>query len=204
MLDTGKHHGQVQRLIAETRAACRLGLVLKRGSMCLAFASLAVACSGDEGQAERFKSSLEVGIDRMEGVDLWYYQANRQKARLRANRMTWNRFQERMDMSGGLEVDFYEGQQGVKVSRLKAKEGTRDLKKGLLEARGQVVANNLAGDTLYAETLRMDEGSGRVSSTGAVRIRTPREWLVGEGLEANRDLSEYRILRLKGTLKLKS
>jgi LPS export ABC transporter protein LptC len=109
-----------------------------------------------------------------------------------------------MDMSGGLEVDFYEGQQGVKVSRLKAKEGTRDLKKGLLEARGQVVANNLAGDTLYAETLRMDERSGRVSSTGAVRIRTPREWLVGEGLEANRDLSEYRILRLKGTLKLKS
>jgi len=166
--------------------------------------SLNTACSDPSGGAERFKIRPEVGVDRMERVDLWFYQSGFEKAHLKAGAMLWFRNGSRMEMEDGLTVDVYDAQGRQVISRISARRGTRDIAKALLEARGSVVANNLAGDTLFTEQLFMDEKAGRVYTGAPVRIRTPREWLVGDGLEANRDLSEYRILRLKGNVRLGS
>jgi LPS export ABC transporter protein LptC len=161
-------------------------------------------CSDSNGGADRFKINPDVGVDRMERVDLWFYHKGFEKAHLKAGAMLWYRTGNRMEMEDGLTVDVYNAQGRQVISRISAQRGTRDIAKALLEARGSVVANNLAGDTLFTEQLFMDEKVGRVYTGAPVRIRTPREWLVGDGLEANRDLSEYRILRLKGNVRLGS
>jgi LPS export ABC transporter protein LptC len=162
------------------------------------------ACMDQSGEAERFKIKPEAGMDRMEKVELWFYQNGSEKAHLKAETMLWYRAGNRMEMEDGLGVDLYEVTGQKVISRISAKRGSRDLTKGMLEASGSVVANNLAGDTLFTEQLFMDEKAGRVYTAAPVRIRTPKEWLVGDGLEANRDLSEYRILRLKGSVRLGS
>jgi len=162
------------------------------------------ACSNGPSGAERFRIKPEVGVDRMEQVELWFYQNGSEKAYMKAGTMLWYRAENRIEMEDGFKVDVYDSK-GLKViSRISAKRGSRDVAKALLMAKGSVVANNLAGDTLFTEQLFMDEKAGRVFTAAPVRIRTPREWLVGDGLEANRDMSEYRILRLKGNVRLDS
>ncbi|MBM3912744.1 MAG: hypothetical protein FJ350_07035, partial [Sphingomonadales bacterium] len=42
------------------------------------------ACSDSNQGAERFKIKPEVGVDRMERVDLWFYQSGFEKAHLKA------------------------------------------------------------------------------------------------------------------------
>ncbi|MBU6273618.1 MAG: hypothetical protein RIS78_836 [Bacteroidota bacterium] len=158
-------------------------------------------CAPDPEKAERFRHPLEVGVDRMEGVDWWFYSQGKVKAHAVAGRAAWYRNQDRLDLYDGLRVAFYDATGSRVLSRLKADGGRRDAKNGILEARGRVVANNTAGDTLFTERLFMEEVTGRVYTTGPVRIRTPRELLMGEGLEANRDLSQYRILKLKGSVR---
>ncbi len=162
------------------------------------------ACSDQHGSVERFKINPEIGVDRMEQVDLWFYQSGFEKAHVRAGAMLWYRIGNRMEMEDGFKVDIYDSQGRKVISRISAQRGTRDVAKALLEAKGSVVANNLAGDTLFTEQLFLDEKAGRVYTSAPVRIRTPGEWLVGDGLEANRDLSVYRILRLKGNVHLGS
>ena len=170
---------------------CFYGLVL----------GLVGGCTPDREKAERFRNPLEVGVDRMEGVDWWFYSQGKVKAHAVAGRAAWHRNQDRLDLYDGLRVAFYDAAGTRILSRLTAEGGRRDSKKGILEARGRVVANNTAGDTLFTERLFMEEATGRVYTTGPVRIRTPRELLMGEGLEANRDLSQYRILKLKGSVR---
>ena len=169
-----------------------------------AFGLVALAnlhCAPDPVASERFRRSMEVGVDQMEGVDWWFYSQDKVKAHAMAGKASWQRSQNRLEFYDGLEVVFYDASGRKVVSRLKALGGSRDTKKAILEAKGRVVTNNLAGDTLFTEHLLMDEGSGRVYTNGPVRIRTPREELRGEGLEANRDLSQYRILKLKGSVR---
>lgn len=162
------------------------------------------SCSDQTGGAERFKIKPEVGVDRMEQVELWFYQNGSEKAQMKAGSLLWYRAGNLMEMENGFKVDVYDARGTQIISRISARRGSRDVGRALLEAKGSVVANNLAGDTLFTEQLFMDEKAGRVYTGAPVRIRTPNEWLVGDGLEANRDMSEYRILRLKGNIRLDS
>jgi LPS export ABC transporter protein LptC len=174
-------------------AVCRLWI---------GFATVFTACSDQTGGAERFKVNPQVGVDRMEHVELWFYQNGSEKAQMKAGTMLWYRAGNRMEMENGFKVDVYDTRGLRVISRISAQRGLRDIAKALLEAKGSVVANNLAGDTLFTEQLFMDEKAGRIYTVAPVRIRTSREWLVGDGLEANRDMSEYRILRLKGNVRI--
>ncbi|MFM9061343.1 MAG: LPS export ABC transporter periplasmic protein LptC [Bacteroidota bacterium] len=185
--------------------ACRAivsGERRRRLALLLAFvAGVNLHCAPDPEVSDRFRRPLEVGVDQMEDVDWWFYNQGKAKAHAVAGKASWQRSQNRLEFYEGLEVVFYDATGRKVVSRLRALGGSRDTKKSVLEAKGRVVTNNLAGDTLFTEHLLMDEATGRVYTNGPVRIRTPREELRGEGLEANRDLSQYRILRLKGSVR---
>ncbi|MEM7296978.1 MAG: LPS export ABC transporter periplasmic protein LptC [Bacteroidota bacterium] len=73
----------------------------------------------------------------------------------------------------------------------------------LYHAVGNVVVRNLDnGDELTTEELYWDEGEERYYTEKFVTIKTDGEVHTGEGLDANQDFTEYRILKPSGTFTL--
>jgi LPS export ABC transporter protein LptC len=91
------------------------------------------------------------------------------------------------------------------VNTLDAKFGKLDKGKQLYTMRGDVrVANVPQQQTLRTDELFYDKLKRKIytDTKMKVRVQTPTEVLLGEGLEANEDFSWYRILNPTGTFTL--
>jgi len=87
-------------------------------------------------------------------------------------------------------------------STLKAGYGIAYLKTNLLVARENVVVVNQKGDKLTSEELQWDERTKKLTSDKFVTITTADETIYGDGLEANQDFTQYKIKKIKGTVKV--
>ena len=63
-----------------------------------------------------------------------------------------------------------------------------------------VVDNTIKHEKLKSEELKWSRFEKRVYTNKFVRIETPQEILLGEGLTASQDFSTYKILKPRGTL----
>ncbi|WP_230679959.1 LPS export ABC transporter periplasmic protein LptC [Pontibacter sp. 172403-2] len=103
----------------------------------------------------------------------------------------------------GLYVEFY-GEPGQITSTLKANYGKNDKRKNLYIARGNVIVENLQKkEKLETEELYWDKNKGKIYTDKFVRITTAEEILTGEGLRANQDFTNWRILKPTGIINLK-
>jgi LPS export ABC transporter protein LptC len=66
------------------------------------------------------------------------------------------------------------------------------------EAKNNVVAVNIKGDTLKTEYLVWDTRKGKISSDQFVKIIRKDQIITGIGLESNQDFSNYEIKNIKG------
>jgi LPS export ABC transporter protein LptC len=66
------------------------------------------------------------------------------------------------------------------------------------EAKNNVIAINLKGDTLKTEYLVWDRKKGKIDSDQFVKIIQKDQIYTGVGFESNQDFSEYHIKNLKG------
>jgi LPS export ABC transporter protein LptC len=66
------------------------------------------------------------------------------------------------------------------------------------EAKNDVIAINLKGDTLKTEYLVWDKRKGKIYSDQFVKIIQKDQIYTGIGFESNQDFSEYHIKNLKG------
>jgi LPS export ABC transporter protein LptC len=105
----------------------------------------------------------------------------------------------------GLYVEFYEKEQeGQVTSTLRANYGKQNRNKNLYEARGNVVVDNLAKqEKLETEELFWDRRKARIYTEKFVKITTPEEVIMGQGLQANQDFSNYKIKKVTGVFNLK-
>ncbi len=67
-------------------------------------------------------------------------------------------------------------------------------------AKNNVIAVNADNDTLKTDELTRDEGKGKIYSEQFVKIIRKDQIITGIGLEADQDLSHWKILNPKGTL----
>lgn len=103
----------------------------------------------------------------------------------------------------GLYVKFY-GDPGQITSTLKANYGKQDRRKNLYIAQGNVIVENLQKkEKLETEELYWDKNKGKIYTDKFVRITTAEEILTGEGLRANQDFTNWRILKPTGSFSLK-
>ncbi|GAA4423431.1 hypothetical protein GCM10023188_02220 [Pontibacter saemangeumensis] len=102
----------------------------------------------------------------------------------------------------GLFVEFYE-QEGQVTSTLKANYGKQDRNKNLFQAKGNVVVQNLVKkEKLETEELFWDKRKARIYTDKFVRITTPEQIIMGNGLQAKQDFSSYRIRDVTGIIDL--
>lgn len=107
----------------------------------------------------------------------------------------------------GLYVEFYEKEKGLEgqvTSTLRANYGRQNRDKNLYEVRGNVVVDNLTKqEKLETEQLFWDRRKARIYTEKFVKITTPEEVIMGQGLQANQDFSNYKIKKVTGTFNLK-
>lgn len=102
----------------------------------------------------------------------------------------------------GVKVDFYDDSLKVN-SKLKADHGVRYEKDGKMEARRNVEVVNINNEKLNTNHLIWEEATERIYTNDSVRITKGDEVIYGDGLESNQDFTRYKILKVRGMIRLK-
>jgi len=101
----------------------------------------------------------------------------------------------------GVYVVFYDAN-GKENSTLKANYGVRYEASKRMEVKYDVEVVNVNGEKLNTEQLTWDEKTKKITSKSFVKITTAKEIIMGKGLEANQDFTEYEIKEITGTVRL--
>lgn len=102
----------------------------------------------------------------------------------------------------GVYIEFYDVKGKISTT-LKANTGHYNNKENLYTATGDVVVNSFEKDQkLNTEVLYWSEDKEEIYTDKFVRIETAEDILLGEGLTANQDFSNYRILKPTGELSI--
>jgi LPS export ABC transporter protein LptC len=104
-------------------------------------------------------------------------------------------------MPKGLFVIFYD-QNGKESTTLKSDYGVRYETTKRMEVKYNVEAVNVNGEKLNTEHLIWDEQKKKIISDDFVKITTAKEIIMGKGLEANQDFTQYEIKEVTGTIRV--
>lgn len=99
----------------------------------------------------------------------------------------------------GIELLKYDENRRV-VSNITARYARQDLREKRWEARNEVIAVNMAGDTLKTELLFWDERGGKIYTDEFVRIVRPDQIITGTGFESDQSMQNWVILKPRGTI----
>ncbi|MBL7935303.1 MAG: LPS export ABC transporter periplasmic protein LptC [Bacteroidia bacterium] len=104
-------------------------------------------------------------------------------------------------MPKGLFVIFYD-EKGKEATTLKADYGVRYEKSKRMEVKYNVEVININGEKLNTEHLIWDEQKKKIISDAFVKITTAKEIIMGKGLEANQDFTQYEIKEITGSIRV--
>lgn len=100
----------------------------------------------------------------------------------------------------GFTVRFYDSL-GQPISLLKANYGIRKEKLRILQARNNVVVENLnTHQTLYTENLIWNEWTKKIRAPGFVKIVGPDRTIFGDSMVANETFTHRTIYGIRGVL----
>ena len=100
-------------------------------------------------------------------------------------------------LDDSIRVDFYD-EHGTHTSRLTAHRGKVDDVTHDLEAYVNVVVRSDSGTTLKTERLFWNNVTGKVHTDAFVDIVSPKEHIMGQGMESDQSLKNYRIFKVTG------
>jgi LPS export ABC transporter protein LptC len=104
------------------------------------------------------------------------------------------------EFTEGLKVDFYNDSLRV-TSWLTANYGIRYESDGKTVLKNDVQVLNENNEHLSTEELIWDERKHIIYTEKFVKITTPDQVIYGEGMEADEQLTTYRIKKPQGTIK---
>jgi LPS export ABC transporter protein LptC len=148
--------------------------------------------SGQEAQ-------MEIGTD----IEMLYSSEAHVRARLVAPQLKrYNTRQPYMEFDKGLVVHFFD-ENLEQTSRLTANYGRIEEGSNDMIVRDKVEVVNTKNETLNTEELIWNNKTRRITSDKFVKIQTADEIIYGDGLDANEDMTNYRIKKIRGSIKLK-
>lgn len=106
-----------------------------------------------------------------------------------------------LEFPKGLEVFFYDKNEKVE-SQLSAKYAIYYKADQLWEAKDSVVVINANDEILNTEQLFWDENKKLIYTSKFVSITTTNEIIYGEGMEANENFTNWKIMKPRGTFYL--
>ncbi len=152
-------------------------------------------------------NQLNLPNESVKNVEIIYSDSARVRAKLKSKEL--NRYstvkKPYMEMPKGLEVIFF-NEQRKQQTKLTANYGI-GYENGnniqTMEVRNKVVVINEKGDMLETEHLIWNALTKKIYTDEFVKITTKDEIIMGNGLEAEQDFSEYEIRNVKGRIAIK-
>ncbi len=108
-----------------------------------------------------------------------------------------------LEFPKGLEVFFYDENEKIE-SQLSARYAIYHEADELWEAKDSVVVINAKDEILNTEQLFWDENKKLIYTSKFVSITTTSEIIYGDGLEANENFTNWKIMKPRGTFYLKN
>lgn len=106
-----------------------------------------------------------------------------------------------MEFRKGIDIETYRDDDTTVVdSRLTADYAIYFEDRKLWETKGNVVARNARGETLYTQQLFWDQRSGRIYSNVDCKVDTPDGYWYGEGFESDESMDEWHFRRYRGRM----
>lgn len=98
----------------------------------------------------------------------------------------------------GFKISFYNADRSLR-SVIQAKHGVHNLKERTLEARNDVMVENIQrGEKLNTEHLIWDQKRQKIFTEANVKITTPDKILFGKGLESDESFKKRIIKKISG------
>ena len=162
---------------------------------------LMVSCVNDIDDVNNAAKLAEPGVERGKNIELFYSEYGNVKVRVTAPTVT--RFltdNPYTEFNDGLKVDFYNDSLRV-TSNLTANYGIRYENEMKTIMRNDVQVVNENNEHLSTEELIWDEKNHKIYSDKFVKITTPDQVIYGEGMEADEQLTTYKIKKPQGTIR---
>lgn len=174
--------------------------------VCICVLAMLASCGGED--VERVKVMTDrrnLPLETGKNMVINYTDSGYVKSRIFAPLMERYANEERneMVMPQGLTAYFLNRNKKVE-SYLKAKYAVRNDRERKTVARNDVILVNNKGDTLRTELLNWDEVTQKIYTDKFIRITTPDQIIMGDGLESNTEFTEYKIFKIRGTISLKN
>lgn len=169
----------------------------------IAFITLMSSCENDMSTVKKIASQKEAAVETGTDVEALYSDFGEVKARLTAPVMNHvddakNPYTE---LPVGLNLVFYADSLHVQ-SHLTAGYGISYDKSDEMIARNNVVVTNIYGEKLETEELVWNQKTEKISSDKFVKITMKDEIIFGDGFVSNEDISDYKIKKIRGTIKV--
>ncbi len=160
-------------------------------------------CKNDPAEIRALTGHTNMQEDRAKGVTFLYSQDGNVKMRIYANVFVRNNNAKRpyIDMNNGLKMEFFDD--SGNVSDVLTADSSRyyELQRDFIVWDSvQIVSRK--GERLNTDELIWNESAQKFFTEKPVVITTNNEVLYGNGMEANRDFTWYRILKPRGSVQV--
>ncbi len=167
------------------------------------FVCALVSCKNDPETIRALTGKSNRQEDRATGVTFLYSQEGNVKMRIFAHEFIRNSAAKRpyVDMNQGLKMEFFDDSGNISdvltADSSRYYEAQRDF---IVWDSVQIVSKK--GEQLNTDELIWNESAQKFFTEKPVVITTTNEILYGNGMEANRDFTWYRILNPKGSVQV--
>jgi len=160
------------------------------------------SCENDVEEVNEINDEVQLPDQELRDVDVLYSSRGKIKFRMIAPLVEQYGGEEHYnEMREGVEVEIYDSTMKVS-SRLTSNYAIDLAYDKKMEAEDDVVVINDKGEKLNTEHLIWDMVREEIRSDVFVKITTPQQVLMGEGLISNQDFTDYKILKPRGIINL--
>lgn len=167
----------------------------------LGIAFMLVSCENEMSKIKNFSSTEELPSLTAEGFEMLFSDSTVIRFKLQTPEfIRHDNVDEKepyTEFPKGMKLEQFDAKMNIvsSITALYAKNFDSDDR---WEAKNNVIAINLKGDTLKTEYLVWDRKKGKIYSDQFVKIIQKDQIYTGVGFESNQDFSEYHIKNLKG------
>jgi LPS export ABC transporter protein LptC len=149
-------------------------------------------------------SKLNLDSEQADSVTISYSSDGFLKAKLRGKKFVHEMegTQPYIELKDGLHMTFY-NPGNIVASNITCRRGRYFEKSNNVLLRDSVLIINEKKEELRTEELIWNEVSQKFFTEKKVTIKTPTQIIYGEGMEANKEFSHYKILKCSGILAVK-
>ncbi len=156
-----------------------------------------LSCKNEIAKIEELAVTPDANFDIAEEPRILYTEKGKRRALIRSTLLKkWNSENPRTEFPKGLRVVFFNGKSDTTI--LTANYGVNNEQTKEMKVRGNVVVVNYKNEILETEALTWVERDKKIRTKEHVKITTEDEVILGEGMEANENFTNYKIWKTTG------